>query len=234
MKYLLDRPSLLAPGPRAARSRPSTASPRGPASEKRGAHDKHSGERGGEGWTKSTQGKNSANDKRTTSEKKASGEKKAGAERKAGAEKKSASATGTGSRNAELFYRGQVPRRRLRLAEFLYYSGRISWQTLINAIVWQKMAKPKFGELARDLREISSQELAKILASKLRNEQTGQTALRLRLLTAREVQRILILQRARHRPIGRYFVEKSGLSADQLNLILRELYRHNARYGRLT
>ena len=101
-----------------------------------------------------------------------------------------------------MFYRGPVPRRRLRLAEFLYYSGRDSWQTLINAIVWQKMEKPKFGELARDLREISSQDLAKILVSKLLNEQTGQTALRLRLLTAREVQRILILSARAIVPLG--------------------------------
>lgn len=136
----------------------------------------------------------------------------------------------TGS--SPLHYHGALPRRRLRLAEFLYYSGRISWQSLISAIVWQRAARPKFGELARELRAITRQELTKILGSMRRHEQTGDTARRLRLLTAEEVAQILRLQRARHKPIGRYFVEKERMPRVELTTILRELFRHNARYGR--
>jgi len=209
MKYLLSRSPTPTPRPRPARPRPSPAPTRGQSSERRSAQDKRSGERRGEWEGKSTAG-----------------------EKRGAGEKNGAGTAGAGARTTELFYRGQIPRRKLRLAEFLYYSGRVSWQSLINAIVWQRLEEPKFGELARELREISSQDLAKILLSKLRNEQTGQTALRLRLLSPRDVQRILILQRARHRPIGRYFVEKGGLSTEELNTIIRELYRHNARSAR--
>jgi hypothetical protein len=70
----------------------------------------------------------------------------------------------------------------------------------------------------------------RILASKLRHEQTGETARRLRLLSAAEVVRILRLQRARHKPIGRYFVEKESMASPVLSGILQELFRHNARY----
>ncbi len=142
-----------------------------------------------------------------------------------------ANASGS-SRGAALFYHGPVPRRKLRLAEFLYYTGRISWQSLISAIVWQRATQPKFGELAREMKSISGQDLAKILGSRLRHEQTGQTAQRLRLLSAKDVERILRLQRARHRLIGRYFVEKESMPRDALSGIMRELFRHNARYGR--
>jgi curved DNA-binding protein CbpA len=31
-----------------------------------------------------------------------------------------------------------IPKRRLRLGEYLYYSGKISWQELISAITWQR------------------------------------------------------------------------------------------------
>ena len=31
-----------------------------------------------------------------------------------------------------------IPNRKLRLGEFLYYSGKISWKELISAITWQK------------------------------------------------------------------------------------------------
>ncbi len=131
-----------------------------------------------------------------------------------------------------LFYRGAVPRRRLRLAEYLYYSGRVSWQSLISALVWQRASQPRFGELARELRSISSADLSRILGSRLRQEYTGETAQRLQLLTAAQVERILRLQRARRRLIGRYFVENERMSSAALTSILFELYRHNARWGR--
>ncbi len=142
--------------------------------------------------------------------------------------------TGSSARteSSPLHYHGALPRRRLRLAEFLYYSGRVSWQSLISSIVWQRSARPKFGELAKELRAITRQDLTKILGSKRRHEQTGETARRLRLMTAEEVAKILRLQRARHKPIGRYFVEKERMPRAELTTILRELFRHNARYSR--
>jgi hypothetical protein len=159
---------------------------------------------------------------RSTGEKSSKGPKTAGA----------ASTSRAGS--SPLHYHGVLPRRRLRLAEFLYYSGRVSWQSLISAIVWQRAARPKFGELARELRALTRQEITKVLGAKRRTEQTGDTAKRLRLLTAEEVAQILRLQRARHKPIGRYFVEKERMPRVELTTILRELFRHNARYGRET
>ena len=139
------------------------------------------------------------------------------------------STEGTGG---PLFYRGQVPRRRLRLAEYLYYTGRISWQSLISALVWQRSSQPRFGELARELRNLSAVDLSRILGSRLRQEYTGEAAQRLQLLTAAQVERILALQRARRRLIGRYFVEQERISSSALTSILLELYRHNARWGR--
>jgi hypothetical protein len=148
----------------------------------------------------------------------------------AGGAKKSARPARARPASAPLFYHGPLPRRRLRLAEYLYYSGRISWQSLISALVWQRSVKPRFGELARELRSITGPELMKILASKLRGEQTGETARRLRLLTAAQVERILRLQRLRHKRIGRYFVEKESMPGDTLSALLRELSRHNLRF----
>jgi len=165
---------------------------------------------------------------RGPAERRAAGEKRGTAEKRTPNQKRSS----TEKRGGALFYRGPVPRRRLRLAEFLYYTGRVSWQSLIGAVVWQRKAQPRFGELARELRSISSQDLVRILGSRLRHEHTGETAQRLRLLTADEVERILRLQRARRRLIGRYFVEKESMTAAMLGSIIHELYRHNARWGR--
>jgi hypothetical protein len=211
MGYLLSGPSFASRG----------ASPR--AEPSRGQGPQHSGaERRGTGE------KSRTGDWRTTEEKRGGG--RAGDTchaRSTG----HAHASG-GSRGAPLFYRGSVPRRRLRLAEFLYYSGRVSWQSLISAIVWQRALQPKFGELAREMQSISGPELSRILVSRMRHEQTGEAAQRLRLLTAAQVDRILRMQRARRRLIGRYFVEKQIMDGEVLHDIMRELHWHNAHYAR--
>ena len=129
----------------------------------------------------------------------------------------------------EIFYRGPLPRRPLRLAEFLYYSGCISWQTLIAALVWQRTGRPKFLEIARQLRFVEARDMARVLQSRALHEHTGEAASRLRLLTVEDVARILRIQRARQRPIGRYFVENTPMTSDELQGLLHELHRHNAR-----
>jgi hypothetical protein len=132
-------------------------------------------------------------------------------------------------RGRDVFYHGPLPRRRLRLAEFLYYSGSISWQSLISAIVWQRSGRPKFGEIARQLQLVSANDMTNVLLARVRHEQTGAAALRLRLITVEDVRRVLRIQRARQRPIGRYFVETERMPDGELTRLLHELFRHNAR-----
>ncbi len=229
MGYLLKRTRPAAPpSGRSSRVRPGPSPSRGAGARQAGQEKKGAGAR------QTGQEKKGAGARQTGQEKKGTGARHAGQEKKgAGARHAGPEKRSTGGKKSEpLFYRGPVPRRKLRLAEFLYYTGRVSWQSLISAIVWQRTAQPRFGELARDLRRISTPDIARILGSRLRHEQTGQTAQRLRLLTGPEVERILRLQKARRKLIGRYFVEKESMSSAVLTGILRELYRHNARWGR--
>jgi hypothetical protein len=163
-----------------------------------------------------------------TGAKQGAGARASAGEKKAAGEKRAAGY----SASKPLYYKGPVPKRRLRIAEYLYYTGRIPWQGLIAAIVWQRAAQPRFGELAREMRSISRQDVARILSSRLRHEQTGQTARRLSLLSDAEVERILRLQRARRKPIGRYFIEKGGMTGPDLNAVMWELHAHNARHGK--
>ena len=131
---------------------------------------------------------------------------------------------------AGLFYRGPLPQRPLRLAEYLYYKGLISWQSLIEAIVWQRKGRPKFGELAQESRTISRDELLHVLRSRQHAEQMGDAAVRLRLLTTEEVAAILRRQRARQKRIGGFFVESERMSREDLSRNVLQLLRHNARY----
>jgi hypothetical protein len=229
MGYLLNRPTQPLPV-RTARPRPARSPSRG-TSEKRSTGEKRAaGEKRGTAGH-GTAGHSAADRHGTTDRHGTAGHGTAGhgaADRHGTADKHGS----TEKRGGVLFYRGPIPHRRLRLAEFLYYTGRVSWQSLIGAVVWQRKLQPRFGELAREMRSISSQDLVRILGSRLRHEQTGETAQRLRLLTSTQVERILRLQRARRRLIGRYFVEKESMSSAVLSAILLELYRHNAHWGR--
>jgi len=134
-------------------------------------------------------------------------------------------------RDAALFYRGSLPPHSLRLGEYLFYCGRISWQDLIHSLVWQRTIRPTFGQLARQLQYLSTEGLAAVLSRRRHDERTGAAATRLGLLSSEQVDRILRIQRARHRPIGRYFVEKQLLPVTELTRALRDLRRHNERCG---
>jgi hypothetical protein len=224
MGYLVNRPKHHGPAQPSTR----TAEKRGHGAEERrpGGEKRKPGEQKRAGEQKSGAGRKTADQR--------AGEKRAGHDSRTTGEKRTAGdrRPGGSSRSTPLYYRGPVPHRHLRLAEFLYYTGRISWQSLIGSIVWQRAAQPRFGELAKEMRRISGPDLARILSSRVRGEQTGQTAQRLHILTEAEVERILKLQRARRKPIGRYFVEKDGLTNTKLGEILWEMHRHNARHGK--
>ncbi len=137
-----------------------------------------------------------------------------------------------GNKREELYYRGPLPRRSLRFAEFLYYSGAISWRSLIGAILWQRLGRPRFGEIAFEVQAISGEQLHHLLQSKRRDECIGQTASRMRLLTAEAVEEILRSQRARQRLIGMYFIETQQMTHQELAKLLMAFFRHNVRYER--
>ncbi len=133
-----------------------------------------------------------------------------------------------------VYHRGPVPQRRLRFAEFLYYSGFVSWRSMVDSMVWQRGGRPKFGEIARQFRVLTPEDLLAVLRSKHLYEPTGQAASRLHLLSAEEVTAVLRRQRAIQKPIGKYFLETQQMSRDQLVRSLVALYRHNGRFQDLS
>jgi hypothetical protein len=126
------------------------------------------------------------------------------------------------------FFRGPLPQRRLRFSEFLYFSGLISWQSLIASIVWQRQGRPRFGEIARDFRAMTLEEVLYVLRCKSGLEPTGAAACRLQLLTPQEVTAVLRRQRSLQKPIGRFFLERERMSRQDLNHLAQQLFRRNA------
>lgn len=128
-----------------------------------------------------------------------------------------------------------LPRRRLRMAEYLYYSGRLRWSELVDAIAWQRTQRPPFGRIAVELGFLAHDDVGVILERRrlagAHGIPFGEWAVRLGRLTPFQVLAVLGRQLRLQRPIGRFFVERGLLEADELDDVRQRVLRHNVRYA---
>ncbi|RPH52373.1 MAG: J domain-containing protein [Desulfobacteraceae bacterium] len=132
---------------------------------------------------------------------------------------------------SDLYYRGRIPKHRLLIGQFLYYSGIVSWGRLIEAISWQKRQRPPIGQIAMKWGILSEYDIQAILKQRSleRNfhKRFGEYARLKGYITSYELLALLGKQRMFHRPIGEYFIEKRILPADNMDKMLERLRNHN-------
>lgn len=128
------------------------------------------------------------------------------------------------------FYSGAFPRRTLMFAEYLYYSGKVPWKALVEAIVWQRRQRPRFGETAKRWKYLSDDEILWLISRRAFCEPIGETSVRLNVLSKIQVNTVLMHQRLQQRRIGEYFVEQGYLSRDILSEIFMNFKKHNSRH----
>jgi hypothetical protein len=128
-----------------------------------------------------------------------------------------------------------LPRRRLRFAEFLYYSGRVRWSELADAIAWQRTQRPPLGRIAVDLGFLAPDDPGVILERRREAGANavpfGEWAVRLGYLTPFQLLAALGHQLRMQRPIGRFFVERRMLEEDEIEDVRRRILRHNAGFS---
>ncbi|MDY6830405.1 MAG: J domain-containing protein [Thermodesulfobacteriota bacterium] len=133
---------------------------------------------------------------------------------------------------ADHFYTGRLPRRELRLGEYLYYSGLISWKTLISAIVWQKNQRPRFGEIARQWNFLTDEEVYRILAGKSWNETFGEYARRVGLLSGYQQMAVTGRQKQLQPMIGKHFINEGLFTPAEVDMMVMRAKQHNRGVGR--
>jgi hypothetical protein len=136
---------------------------------------------------------------------------------------------GPGETPSDHFYAGAVPRRTLLIGQFLYYTGIISWQTLIQAIVWQRKQRPMIGQIALGWRKLSDQQIRVILSAREIGEKFGECAVREGYLGRFDVMALLGRQRRLQRPIGEYFLKQRFLNGQELERLVKRQRMHNQR-----
>lgn len=127
-----------------------------------------------------------------------------------------------------------LPRRRLRLGEYLYYTGRVRWSELVEAIAWQRAHRPAIGRIAVDFGFLSRDDVGVILERRreagAHGTPFGEWAVRLGYLTSFQLLAALGRQHRLQRPIGQFFVERDLLDAAEIDAVRRGMLRHNARF----
>lgn len=130
---------------------------------------------------------------------------------------------------ADHFYHDALPKQELLIGQFLYYSGLISWRTLIEAILWQRKQRPPIGQIARHWRLLSSHDVQRILIERSHREKFGEYALRKGYITPFQLMALIGKQRRLQRPIGEYFIQGGLLSLAEMDKMIEMAWRHNLR-----
>lgn len=136
--------------------------------------------------------------------------------------------TSSAKAGEEAYFRGHVPDRTLQIGQYLYYRGKITFNALINALMWQRKQRPSIGDIALQWGLLDREKLDRIFREVQGPRLFGEKAVELGLLTVFQVNTILLYQRAQQLRLGDYFVQNNLLGQEELEVLVRELNEHNA------
>jgi hypothetical protein len=132
---------------------------------------------------------------------------------------------------ANSFFYKNVPKRHLRIGEFLYYAGIIPWESLISAITSQRKERRRIGEIASRWGWLSKKQVDTLLRYKEPRERLGDMLLRNNLITPFQLSMLLRQQQMSQKPIGEYLLESGILTENDLTRFLEYLKVHNKRHS---
>lgn len=122
----------------------------------------------------------------------------------------------------------------MRLGEFLFYSGRIPFEALIEALAWQRRQRPSVGRIAIECGFLTHRDVLEVLERRWRAGAVfvpfAEYATRIGLLTPFARLAILGRQQKRQRRIGRFFVERGWVTEEELTGARLAMHRHNLRH----
>ncbi len=131
------------------------------------------------------------------------------------------------SRVSDRYFTGIMPRRELLIGQFLYYSGLISWNTLNQAIVWQRRQRPIIGKIAQDWGILSAEDIQRILKGRSYKDHFGEYAHRNGYITKFQHLAIVGKQKQMQPPIGQYFIQQGFLGNYDIKKMTESLRIHN-------
>lgn len=135
------------------------------------------------------------------------------------------------STQKSVFFKGQLPMRKLRFGTYLYYRGIISYYMLMESLAWQKNRRPLLGQIAMQIGHLSPENFARIVVYVKQGDCFGTVARRYGILNDNVIDAIVKSQEKYECRIGGYFIEKGTLSSEETGTLHDEMTRHNQRFG---
>jgi hypothetical protein len=110
----------------------------------------------------------------------------------------------------------------------------VGWDDLVASIAWQRAQRPPIGRIAVNFGFLEPEDVATLLDRRREAGRSGMPlgdfAVREGFLTPFQLLAVLGQQLRQQRPIGEFFVERGVLDATDIELVLRRILRHNARF----
>lgn len=125
-----------------------------------------------------------------------------------------------------------IPAIPLEFGMYSFYKGKVTYQQLIEALVWQRRQRPTLGALAQKWGWLSDDKVERILAHRGSSMRFGKKAVELGYLKRHQVDALLKHQRSLQKRIGAYFVEKGFLTEAEAEQISRNLKSHNTKINK--
>ena len=127
-------------------------------------------------------------------------------------------------------YLGVLPERRLEIGRYLYYRGTIPYHVLLRALSWQIRQRPALGVIAKQWGWLNDDQIRIILGQRSVTSRFGQRALQLGMLSSYQARLLIAYQRTLQKKLGQYFVEHGHLTQQEIEQMVLDLNRHNARF----
>lgn len=130
-----------------------------------------------------------------------------------------------------MLFQGTVPARTLLFGHYLYYSGVITWKTIVDALVWQRKQRKRLGEIGCRMGWLTKADIFDIVRDREDILPFGEAAIRRGLLTDRQLLILLNQQKRDARKFGEYFLDQNIMTPTILARQLQEFNDHNLKYS---
>lgn len=121
----------------------------------------------------------------------------------------------------------QIPAIPLEFGMYAYYSGKISYQDVIQSLIWQRRQRPPLGDIARQWGWLTGTQVRRILAHRGHSRRFGRKAIELKYLQPFQVKTLLTYQRSKQQKLGIYFIENGLMSQTEADQLASKLALHN-------
>jgi len=125
-----------------------------------------------------------------------------------------------------------IPSIPLEFGMYSFYKGKITYQQLIEALVWQRRQRPTMGALAQKWGWLTEDKVEQVLKHRGYSMRFGKKAIEMGYLRPHQVDALLQHQRSLQKRIGEFFVENGLLTEKEAEEISQGLKEHNSRLNR--